>query len=60
MGKAELLAAFTRSSFAYKEDKEYFGYSKPMVAEEVFLYPFRTVKTVLPCISFAGNSSASQ
>ncbi len=37
---AELLAAFTRSSFAYKEDKEYFGYSKPMVAEEVFLYPY--------------------
>lgn len=38
--KAELLAAFTRSSFAYKEDKEYFGYSKPMAAEEVFLYPY--------------------
>lgn len=37
---AELLAAFTRSCFAYKEDKDYFGYSKPMVAEEVFLYPY--------------------
>ncbi len=37
---AELLAAFTRSSFAYKEDKAHFGKSKPMVAEEVFLYPF--------------------
>ncbi|MCB0550586.1 MAG: hypothetical protein KDD19_23655 [Phaeodactylibacter sp.] len=37
---AEILAAFTRSAFAYKEDKEYFGYSKPMVAEEVFLYPY--------------------
>lgn len=36
----ELLAAFTRSSFSYKEDKEYFGYSKPMAAEEVFLYPY--------------------
>lgn len=36
----ELLAAFTRSAFAYKEDKECFGHSKPMAAEEVFLYPF--------------------
>ena len=36
----ELLAAFTRSAFAYKEDKEFFGYSKPMAAEEVFLYPY--------------------
>ncbi|MEQ8707083.1 MAG: hypothetical protein RIC19_24335 [Phaeodactylibacter sp.] len=37
---AELLAAFTRSAFAYKEDKAYFGYSKPMVAEEVFIHPY--------------------
>jgi hypothetical protein len=36
----ELLAAFTRSAFAYKEDKAFFGYSKPMAAEEVFLYPY--------------------
>jgi hypothetical protein len=37
---AELLAAFTRSAFEYKEDKAYFGCSKPMVAEEVFIHPF--------------------
>ncbi|MCB0374791.1 MAG: hypothetical protein KDD04_02620 [Sinomicrobium sp.] len=36
----ELLASFTRSSFKYKEDKEYFGRSKPMIADEVFLYPY--------------------
>ncbi len=36
----ELLTAFTRSAFAYQEDKSYFGYNKPMVAEEVLLYPF--------------------
>ncbi len=36
----ELLVAFTRSSFKYKEDKEYFGYSKPMIADEVFHYPY--------------------
>jgi hypothetical protein len=35
-----LLAAFTRSAFEYKEDKEYFGISKPMAAEELFLYPY--------------------
>ncbi|MCB0566687.1 MAG: hypothetical protein KDD01_20145 [Phaeodactylibacter sp.] len=57
--KAELLAAFTRSSFAYKEDKEYFGYSKPMVAEEVFLYPFsdcedRSALYVQLCQEFLG------
>lgn len=38
--KAELLAAFTRSAFVYKEDKAYFGCSKPMVAEEVFIHPY--------------------
>jgi hypothetical protein len=36
----EFLVAFTRSSFKYKEDKEYFGVSKPMIADEVFYYPF--------------------
>ncbi len=36
----KLLIAFTRSSFQYKEDKLHFGYSKPMIAEEVFYYPF--------------------
>lgn len=36
----ELLVSFTRSSFQYREDKEYFGYSKPMIADEVFHYPF--------------------
>ena len=36
----ELLVAFTRSSFEYMEDKEHFGKSKPMIADEVFHYPF--------------------
>ncbi|MEO0731991.1 MAG: hypothetical protein AAFZ52_04090 [Bacteroidota bacterium] len=36
----ELLASFTRSAFAYKEDNEYFGRSKPMVPEELFGYSF--------------------
>ncbi|MDX1941012.1 MAG: hypothetical protein SFU99_10705 [Saprospiraceae bacterium] len=36
----ELLLAFTRSSFEYKEDKEYFGKSKPMTVDEVFFYPY--------------------
>lgn len=36
----ELLVSFTRSSFQYREDKEHFGYSKPMIADEVFHYPF--------------------
>ena len=36
----ELLASFTRSAFHYKEDREYFGRSKPMVPEEVFGYSF--------------------
>jgi hypothetical protein len=34
------LVSFTRSSFQYREDKDYFGYSKPMIADEVFHYPF--------------------
>ncbi len=36
----ELLASFTRSAFAYKEDVEYFGRSKPMVPEELFGYSY--------------------
>lgn len=36
----ELIVSFTRSAFAYKEDKQYFGRSKPMIPDEVFLYPF--------------------
>ena len=32
------LAAFTRGAFDYKEDKEAFGYSKPMIAEETLFY----------------------
>ncbi len=36
----EFLVAFTRSAFEYKDDKEYFGRSKPMIADEVFHYPF--------------------
>ena len=35
----ELLAAFTRSAFVYKEDKKSFGYSKPMISDEVLYYP---------------------
>jgi len=34
------LVAFTRSSFLYKDDKEHFGHSKPMIADEVFHYPY--------------------
>jgi hypothetical protein len=36
----ELLTSFTRSAFAYKEDSEYFGRSKPMVPEELFGYSY--------------------
>lgn len=35
-----LLVCFTRSCFKYKEDKEYFGKSKPMIADEVFHYQY--------------------
>ena len=35
----ELLAAFTRSAFVYKEDKVSFGFSKPMIPDEVLYYP---------------------
>lgn len=34
------LAVFTRSAFAYQLDEEYFGRSRPMVAEELFAYPY--------------------
>lgn len=36
----QLLAIFTRSAFEYREDKYYFGRSKPMIAEEVLFYPY--------------------
>ena len=36
----KLLVAFTRSSFSYMEDEEQFGIAKPMIADEVFYYPF--------------------
>ena len=36
----ELIVAFTRSGFSYREDKQHFGYSKPMIADEVFHYPY--------------------
>ena len=36
----KLLVAFTRSSFEYKEDEVQFGMDKPMIADEVFYYPF--------------------
>ncbi len=36
----ELLLGFTRSSFAYKEDRESFGRSKPMIPDELFAYDF--------------------
>ncbi len=35
----ECLASFTRSAFVYKEDKEAFGRSKPMIPDEVLYYP---------------------
>lgn len=40
MEALELLTVFTRSCFKYKEDKEYFGRSKPMVPDELFYYPY--------------------
>lgn len=36
----ELITVFTRSCFKYKEDKEYFGRSKPMIPDELFFYPY--------------------
>lgn len=35
----QFLVNFTRSAFQYKEDKEYFGRSKPMIPDEVLHYP---------------------
>lgn len=35
----QFLVNFTRSAFQYKEDKEYFGKSKPMIPDEVLHYP---------------------
>lgn len=37
---AEFLVAFTRSAFPYMDDKDYFGYSRPMFADEVLYYPY--------------------
>jgi hypothetical protein len=36
----EILVAFTRSGFEYKDDNEIFGKSKPMIAEELFHYRY--------------------
>lgn len=36
----EILVTFTRSAFQYKEDRDHFGKNKPMIADEVFHYPF--------------------
>ena len=38
--RVELLAAFTRMGFNYKTDEEYFGRSRPMIADEVLSYPY--------------------
>lgn len=35
-----MIASFTRSGFKYKDDKEVFGKSKPMIAEELFHYQY--------------------
>lgn len=35
-----VLVAFTRTGFQYKDDQEVFGRSKPMIAEELFHYPY--------------------
>ena len=35
-----IIASFTRSAFQYKDDKDFFGCSKPMAAEEVLLHPY--------------------
>ena len=38
--KLELLASFTRSGFRYKTDEEFFGRSRPMIADELFHYQY--------------------
>lgn len=36
----QVLVAFTRTAFVYKDDQEVFGRSRPMIAEELLHYPF--------------------
>ena len=36
----EIIAIFTRSAFRYKDDNDYFGKNKPMIADELFHYPY--------------------
>lgn len=36
----QFLVNFTRSAFAYQEDKAFFGRSKPMIPDEVLNYPY--------------------
>lgn len=36
----EIIASLTRSAFNYQEDRQCFGRSKPMIPDEVFLYPY--------------------
>ena len=36
----QILLAFTRSAFPYKEDSDYFGKNKPMISDEVFFYAY--------------------
>ncbi len=36
----QFIAAFTRTAFEYKEDNDYFGMSKPMIADELFQYAY--------------------
>ncbi|MFT7604468.1 MAG: hypothetical protein ACI8VT_002051 [Saprospiraceae bacterium] len=36
----EILVAFTRTGFEYRDDNEVFGKSKPMIAEELFHYRY--------------------
>ncbi|MEO0339079.1 MAG: hypothetical protein AAF242_07675 [Bacteroidota bacterium] len=38
--QVRFITVFTRSAFRYKEDKAYFGKSKPMIPDELFHYPF--------------------
>ncbi len=36
----QTLVSFTRTAFAYKDDQEVFGRSRPMIAEELLHYPY--------------------
>jgi hypothetical protein len=36
----QILVAFTRTAFEYKDDQEVFGRSRPMIAEELLHYPY--------------------